>query len=75
MNFVSCCFFLSVKASLQRTRDSTCALVFPIDVLQVKPVVALADVATEGVDAFPEPGTHGYSCCALVHICKEGREA
>lgn len=53
-----------------RPCDCTIALVFPIDVLQVKPFVALADVATKGVDAFPEPGTHSYSCCTLIHICK-----
>lgn len=60
---------LCVKASLWRTCDSTYALVFPVDVLQVEPFMALADVATKGVDAFPEPGTHCYSCRTLIHIC------
>lgn len=48
--------------------DSTYALVFPVDVLQVEAVVALADVASKGVDAFPEAGAHGDAGCALVHI-------
>lgn len=60
---------LLVKASLQRPCDSTYALVFPVDVLQVEPFMALADVTTKCVDAFPEPGTHCYSCCTLIHIC------
>lgn len=65
---------LSVKASPQRPCDSTYALVFPIDVLQVKAFVALADVATKGVDAFPEPGAHRYSRCALINICKRKKK-
>lgn len=53
--------------------NSTCALVFAVDVLQVKAVVALADVASKGVDAFPEPGTHGNACCTLIHVCMKRR--
>lgn len=56
-----------------RPADSTCALVFAVDVLQVEAVVALADVASEGVDAFPEPGTHGDARCTLIHVCVRGR--
>lgn len=54
--------------------DSTYALVFPIDVLQVEAFVALADVASEGVDTFPEAGTHGHAGCTLIHICINGRK-
>lgn len=57
-----------------RWRSFTYALVFPVDVLQVEAVVALADVASEGVDAFPEPGTHGDAGCTLIHICMHGRK-
>lgn len=45
-------------------------MVFPADVLQVKAFVALADVAPEGVNTFPEPGTHCNSCRTFIHICK-----
>lgn len=57
-----------------RPFDSTYALVFPVGVLQVEAVVALADVASEGVDAFPEPGTRGDAGCTLIHICMHGRK-
>lgn len=69
MAFVSFIF-----KGLQKPCDSTYALVFPIDVLQVKPFMALADVATKGVDAFPEPGTHCKPCCTLIHICKREKK-
>lgn len=36
--------------------------------------MALADVAPEGVDAFPEPGTRGDAGCALVHVWMHGRK-
>lgn len=52
------------------TRTDT--LVFPVDVLQVKTVVALADVAAEGVDALAESGAHGDPGGALVHVCENG---
>lgn len=55
-------------ALTQRALIHICALVFPVDVLQVKSIMALADVASKCVDAFPEPGAHGYPRCTLIHI-------
>lgn len=63
--------FILNKLVLLSSDDHTCALVFPIDVLKVESFVALADVATKRVDAFSEPGTHRYSCCTLIDICKK----
>jgi hypothetical protein len=46
----------------------TCALVLPVNVLELESLVALAYVAAEGVDALPEPGAHRLARRALVHI-------
>lgn len=46
----------------------TDALVFSVDVLQFESLVALADVAPEGVDALSEPWAHRSASCALVHV-------
>lgn len=61
---------LQIPKTLTRSTLLTSALVFPIDVLQVKAFVALADVATEGVDAFSEQGTHRSPRCTFIHICR-----
>lgn len=46
----------------------TYTLVFAIDVLQVKAIMTLADVASESVDALSEAGANGTACGALVHV-------
>lgn len=47
----------------------TCALIFPIDVLQVKAIMALADVTPKCVDAPTETGTNRMACGTFIHIC------
>lgn len=47
----------------------TCTLIFPIDVLQVKAIMALADVTPKCVDALTETGTNRMACGTFIHIC------
>lgn len=48
----------------------TCTLKFPIDVLQVKAIMALADVTPKCVDALTETGTNRMTRGAFIHICE-----
>lgn len=53
------------------TVGPTCALVLPVDVLQLEALVTLADVAPERVDALPEPGARRPARRTLVHVWKQ----
>ncbi len=48
----------------------TCALIFPVDVLQVEAIMALADVTPKCVDALTETWTNRLTCGTFIHICK-----